>query len=112
MAKGVLLGAVGFLVLVFVTGCAGAPVMTSADDILRYKSEGADDSALLVWVQDPGRAFNLSEPDFQRLKQAHVNEAVIGELRWRTEEYRRAASAASEKPKPREHPAGDGHKNH
>ena len=111
MAKGVLLGSVGSLLLVFVAGCAG-PVMTSADDILRYKSEGADDSALLAWVQDPGRAFDLIEPDFERLKKARVNEAVIGELRWRTEEYRRAAVAASEKPKPREHKAGDGHKNH
>lgn len=110
MAKGVLLGAAGSLLLAFVAGCASAPVMTNADDILRYKSEGADDSALLVWVQDPGRAFNLSEPDFERLKQARVNEAVIGELRWRSEMYRRSAPAAAKKPKPGDRQAADGHK--
>lgn len=111
MAKGVLLGAAGSLLLAFTAGCAGTPVMTSADDILRYKSEGADDSALLVWVQDPGRAFNLAEADFERLTQARVNEAVIGELRWRSQEYRRSAPAASKKStKPGERAAADGHK--
>lgn len=110
MTKGLLLGAVSSLALAFAAGCASAPQMTSADDVLRYKSEGADDSALLVMVQDPGRTFNLSEPDFERLKQARVNEAVIGELRWRTEEYRRSAPAPAEKAKPVERHASDGHK--
>ena len=110
MAEGVLLGRAGFLAFVFISGCAGAPVMTSADDVLRYKSGGADDSALFAWVQDPGRAFNLSEPDFERLKQARVNDGVIGELRFRSEEYRRSVPAASKKPKPGERQSGDGHK--
>jgi hypothetical protein len=68
--------------------------MAGADDVLRFKREGADDSALLVWVQDPSRAFNLTQPDFERLSKAGINEAVIGELRWRTEEYRRSNQPA------------------
>lgn len=111
VATGKLRVALGSLALAFVAGCAGAPLMTSADDVLKYKSDGADDSALLVMVQDPGRTFNLSEPDFERLKQARINEAVIGELRWRTEEYRRSSPPASEKPKSADRPAAaDGHK--
>lgn len=111
MAKGKLRVAFGSLAIALAAGCAGAPQMMSANDVLRLKSEGADDSALLVWVQDPGRAFNLSEPDFDRLKQARINEAVIGELRWRTEEYRRSSPPAAEKLKSPDRPAAaDGHK--
>lgn len=110
MAKGKLRVALGSLVISLAAGCAGAPQMMSADDVLRYKSEGADDSALLVWVQDPARAFNLNEQDFRSLFAARVNEAVIGELRWRSEEYRRStAPSAAEKPKSADRPASDGH---
>jgi hypothetical protein len=111
MANGKLRRAVGSLLLAFVAGCAGAPLMTSADDVLRFKSEGADDSALLVWVQDPARAFNLTETDFDRLSKARINEAVIGELRWRSEEYRRSGPPMAEKQKPADRPAAaDGHR--
>lgn len=110
MTKELLLGAAAFLALAFAAGCAGAPRMTSADDVLRYKSEGADDATLLEWVQDPGRAFDLTEPDFARLSKSGINEAVIGELRWRTELYRRSNPPAIEKHShPGKSPAAGGH---
>lgn len=111
MMKELLLGAAASLALAFAAGCAGAPRMTSADDVLRLKKEGADDAALLEWVQDPGRAFDLTEPDFARLSKSGINEAVIGELRWRTEMYRRSKPPAPEKHQhPAKSPGGDGHR--
>lgn len=103
-------GALGCLTLILVAGCSSGPRLMDADEVIKFKRDGADDSALLALVQDPALAFNLSQPDFDRLSKAGINEAVIGELRWRTEEYRRSNQPRAE---PHKHddkqPASGGH---
>lgn len=104
-------GAIGCLTLMFVAGCSAAPRLMDAEDVIKFERDGADESALLVWVQDPALAFNLSQPDFDRLSKAGISEAVLGELRWRTEEYRRSNQTT---PEPHKHdnkqPAAGGHR--
>ncbi len=97
------------LILACSIGCAG-PEMAGADDVLHQKREGADDGTLLAWVQDSSRVFNLGEPELARLKQAGINEAVIVELRYRSEMYRRSVRPAAETQKPVERHAADGHR--
>lgn len=103
----------GALVLVL-TGCASSPDLhlASAADILQQKARGLDDSELLTWVKDPSRAFDLFETDFEKLSGAGVGEVVLGELRWRTEEYRRSSRLGRRKPGQTEksrNPPSDGH---
>lgn len=105
----------GCLVWLMVVGCSGSPEprLASAEDVLQLKMQGVDESGLLTWVKDPSRTFNLLEPDFERLSRAGVGEVVLGELRVRTEEYRRSAKSGRQKPhhveKPNS-PHGDGHR--
>lgn len=89
-------GAIWCLTLMFVAGCSSGPRLMDAAAVIKFKRDGADDSALLALVQDPALAFNLSQLDFDRLSKAGINEAVIGELRWRTEEYRRSNQPPAE----------------
>lgn len=92
-------------------GCSSSPEpqLASADDVLQLKLQGDDDSALLTWVKDPARTFSLLEPDFERLARAGVGEIVLGELRVRTEEYRRSRRSKTKHVEKSKHSSGDGH---
>jgi hypothetical protein len=99
------------MILMLLAGCSSRPRLADVDDVLEFKKKGADDSALLVWVQDPALAFDLTQQDFERLSKAGINEAVIGELRWRTEEYRRSNQGADKKQMHEDKsPAAGGHR--
>ncbi len=66
--------------------CAGGPGLAQASDVIEMKRSGADDAALLDWVQSPSRTFDLEDADIADLVEAGLSEKVIDAMLARSKE--------------------------
>ena len=65
------------LFLTPLAACAAGPKLAHVHDVIEMKEAGARDAALLAWVNDPTRTFDLTEKDIADLSEAGVSEEVM-----------------------------------
>ena len=81
-------------------GCAGGPshehargegavatTVTPASEIIAMHERGADEQALLDWVNEPSRTFDLTEDDVGNMVFAGVSERVVNAAMARSDEH-------------------------
>ena len=73
--------------LLTLASCAVDPGLAPASDVIAMKRSGANDAALLEWVQSPSRTFDLDETDIADLVEAGLSEEVIDAMLARSKEH-------------------------
>ena len=67
--------------------CGVDPGLAPASDVIAMKRSGANDAALLKWVQSPSRTFDLDETDIADLVEAGLSEEVLDAMLARSKEH-------------------------
>ncbi len=70
-----------------VSACVSAPHLAQSSEVIAMQKSGVGDPALLEWVKDHSRSFDLSDSDIADLAEAGVSEQVIEAMLERSEEH-------------------------
>lgn len=81
------------MLLVLLTSCVSGPHLAYSSDVIELQKSGADSQALLQWVQDPSRTFDLTDSDIVDLVEAGVSEEVIEAMLERSKEHHEEGNA-------------------
>ena len=63
------------------------PKLWRVHDVIEMKEAGTRDAALLAWVNDPARTFDLTEKDLADLAEAGISVEVMNVMLEKSEEH-------------------------